>query len=85
MCNRHQTLRAMFITPRSSWYLHEHRHVHSLKIRQCTTHSVDNSTQRERGYIEDCSWKEVNFCIVLQVLHNLKSVMTSKTMDGPKT
>lgn len=67
------------------WYLHEHRHVHSLKIRQCTTHSVDNSTQRERGYIEDCSWKEVNFCIVLQVLHNLKSVMTSKTMDGPKT
>lgn len=30
------------------WYLHEHRHVHSLKIRQCATHSVDNSTERER-------------------------------------
>lgn len=48
-------------------------------------HTVLTTAHRERGYIEDCSWKEVNFCIVLQVLHNLKSVMTSKTMDGPKT
>lgn len=69
------------------WYLHEHRHVHSLKIRQLVyyTQCWQQHRERERGYIEDCSWKEVNFCIVLQVLHNLKSVMTSKTMDGPKT
>lgn len=40
-----------------SWYLHEHRHVHSLKIRQCATHSVDNSTERARERGVGAYWK----------------------------
>lgn len=54
------------------WYLYEYRYVYSLKIRQCVIYSVDNSIKRRRereregwGYIENCSWKEVNFCIYL--------------------
>lgn len=39
------------------WYLHEHRHVHSLKIRQCATHSVDNSTERARERGVGAYWK----------------------------
>lgn len=45
------------------WYLYEYCYVYSLKIRQCVIYSVDNSIEREGwGYIENCSWKEVNFC-----------------------
>lgn len=85
VCVQQASNRVMFITPPRSSGTYMNIAMSIVWKLGSVLHTVLTTAHRERGYIEDCSWKEVNFCIVLQVLHNLKSVMTSKTMDGPKT